>query len=83
MSPTVINALVVIVSFAIVFGIVRSIVNLRVRRRLKLDRQQVTSHQLSASAKSAMPESKNKNKRRRQTQLAEKAAKSAESAKYR
>lgn len=83
MSSTVINPLVVIVSFVIVFGIVRTTVNLRARRRLKLAQQQAMLRQTGTSAKPAMPESNNKNKRRRQTQLAEKAAKSAESAKYR
>lgn len=75
MSPTVTNALVVIVSFVIVFGVVRTSVHLRARRRLKLARQQALLRQ---SAMAAKPESKNRNKRRRLAQLAEKAEKTAQ-----
>ena len=72
MDATVVNVLVVLVAFAAAFGIVRTVVKVRARRRSKLE-QAATSRRISPAPRAP----RNKNKRRRLDQHAQKAAKGA------
>ncbi len=72
MDATVVNVLVVLVAFAAAFGIVRTVVKVRARRHSKLE-QAATSRRHSPAPRAP----RNKNKRRRLDQHAQKAAKGA------
>ena len=75
MDATVVNVLVVLVAFAAAFGIVRTVVKVRARRRSKLEQAATSRRHSPASPAPRAP--RNKNKRRRLDQHAQKAAKGA------